>query len=103
MMTLYRENRGTIRTMILVCTLGGCCFFVLGIASSMQFLNFTQSGVEFTMNSYLVIPAMLLTLAIALTSLISSYFFSKFSKIWDRRQDESEKNEDALRHALEQR
>ena len=38
MLAHYRDNRRTIRTMILVCTLGGGCFFVLGIANSLKVL-----------------------------------------------------------------
>jgi hypothetical protein len=38
MLARYRDNRKTIRTMIRVCTLGGCCFFVLGLVNSLKAL-----------------------------------------------------------------
>ena len=41
MMSHYRENKKTIRTMILVCTLGGFCFLVLGVLNSLEFFSFS--------------------------------------------------------------
>ena len=43
---------------------------------------------------------MLLTLGISLASLLSSYYFSKFAKVWDRRLHEIEESECALKKTL---
>ncbi len=94
MVAHYRENRKTIDRMILVCTLGGVCFFVLGILNSVEFFSISLSSGRFTLNNYLLIPSALLTLGIALVSLLSSYYFSKFSKIWDLRLEETARSED---------
>jgi hypothetical protein len=100
MLAHYRDNYKTIRTMILVCTLGGVCFFVLGIANSLKALSVTSGGFSFTLDNLLLIPAMLLTLGIALASLLSSYYFSKFAKVWDRRLHEIGKSECTLKKTL---
>lgn len=100
MLAHYRDNHRTIRTMILVCTLGGGCFFVLGIANSLKVLSVSSGGFTFTLDNFLLIPAMLLTLGIALASLLSSYYFSKFAKVWDRRLHEIDESECALKKSL---
>lgn len=101
MLSHYRDNRATVRTMILVCTLGGCCFFALGIIGSLEYLSVSTDGIVFTLNSYLVIPFMLLTLGVALISLASSYYFSRFAKVWDERLGELEESEVLLKETLE--
>jgi len=100
MLALYRDNRKTISTMILVGTLGGVCFFVLGIANSLKVLSVSLGGFAFTLDNLLLIPAMLLTLGIALASLLSSYYFSQFAKVWDRRLHEIDESECALKTTL---
>ncbi|MFA4848565.1 MAG: hypothetical protein WC626_02445 [Methanoregula sp.] len=100
MLAHYRDNYKTIRTMILVCTLGGGCFFVLGIANSLKALSVSSGGFAFTLDNLLLIPAMLLTLGIALASLLSSYYFLKFAKVWDRRIHEIEESECTLKKKL---
>jgi hypothetical protein len=100
MLAHYRDNRRTIMTMILVCTLGGVCFFVLGMANSLKVLSISSGGFAFTVDSLLLIPAMLLTLGISLASLLSSYYFSKFAQVWDQRLHEIERSECALKQKL---
>lgn len=96
----YRDNRKTIATMIRVCTLGGCGFFALGIATSLEAIAFVPGGITFTLDNLLVIPALLLTLGIALVSLLSSYYFSKFAMVWDQRLGEIDKSECTLKRTL---
>jgi hypothetical protein len=100
MLAHYRDNRRTIRTMILVCTLGGICFFVLGIANSLKVLILSSGGFAFTLDNHLLIPAMLLTLSISLASLLSSYYFSRFADVWERRLREIGDSECALKQKL---
>ncbi len=96
MVSQYREHKDTIQRMILVCTLGGCCFLILGIVNSLEFLSVSLSGGAFTLNNYLLIPAALVTLGIALVSLLSSYYFGKFAKAWDLRLAETVRSENLL-------
>lgn len=100
MLAHYRDNRKTIRTMILVCTLGGLCFFVLGIANSVKILTISSGGFAFTLDNLLLIPSMLLTLGISLASLLSSYYFSKFAQVWECRLHEIGESECALKTKL---
>jgi hypothetical protein len=100
MLAHYRNNRKTIDTMIHVCTLGGICFFCLGIAASLEVLSVSSGNIVFTLNNVLVISAMLLTFGIAFASLLSSGYFTKFSKAWDRRLHEIEASECALKTTL---
>jgi len=100
MVAHYRENRKTIHTMILVCTLGGFCFLALGIINSLEFFSFSLSSGRFTLNNYLLIPSALLTLGIALVSLFSSYYFMNFSRAWDRRLEETARSEEMLKKSM---
>lgn len=99
-MAHYRDNQKTIHTMILVCTLGGFCFLALGLLNSLEFFSFSLSSGTFTLNSYLLLPSALLTLAVAIVSLASSFCFAKFSKTWDLRQDEISRSEYELAKKL---
>lgn len=100
MIAHYRGHRKTIRTMILVCTIGGFCFLALGIISSIEFFSFSLTSGTITLNSYLLIPSVLLALSVALVSLASSFYFSKFSKAWDLREDEISRAEHELAETL---
>ncbi|MDD1693266.1 MAG: hypothetical protein LUQ71_00930 [Methanoregula sp.] len=100
MLAHYRDNRTTIDKMIRVCTFGGVCFFGLGIGTSLEFLSISSGSISFTLNNLLVIPAMLFTLGIAFVSLLSSAYFSKFSKTWDRRLHEIDETECTLKKML---
>ncbi len=97
MLALYRDNRTTIGKMIRGCTFGGICFFGLGIGTSLEAITVTADGITVTSDNLMVIPALLLSLGIAVVSLLSSYYFSKFSKIWDRRLHEIDESECAFK------
>ena len=96
----YRGNEKTIRNMILVCTLGGFCFLILGLLNSLEFFSIGLSSGSFTLNNYLLIPSALLTLGVAIVSLASSFWFMKFSKTWDIRQEEISRSEQELAKTL---
>jgi hypothetical protein len=100
MIAHYRENRKTIRRMIIVCTLGGICFLVLGIVNSLELISFSLTSGSFTLNSGLLILPALLTLGIALVSLLSSYYFRNFSHAWDLRLQETARSEDMLKKSM---
>lgn len=101
MLAHYRDNRETIRSMILISTAGGCVFFVLSIASGIRALTLNANGGSATFDSIVLLPSMLLTLGISLVSLLSSWYFSRFAKLWDRRLHEIEESECALKKSLE--
>lgn len=101
MLAYYRDNRDTIRTMIRVSTAGGCVFFILSITSGIRALSLTADGGSATFDSLVLLPGMLLTLGIALVSLMSSYYFSRFAGHWDRRLREIDESECTLKKTLE--
>lgn len=103
MITHYRENKQTIERMILVCTLGGCCFFVLGILNSVEFISTGMSSGMFRIDllNSLLIPSALLALGMALVSLLNSYLFWKYSSVWDRRMEEIARSEEELQRTME--
>lgn len=96
----YRDNRKTLRTMILISILCGGCYLVVGISIGLEFMRIFWTGADFTLTSYLHIPSLLVTLGIALASLLSSYYFSKFAKVWDRRLHEIDESECTLKKKL---
>jgi len=101
MIIQYRTNKATIRTMILVCTAGGCCFLVLGIMSSIEFVSAGLTSGMTTLN-YLLIPSALLSLGIATVSLLCSYYFRKYASVWDMRLSEISRSETVLEKTMEQ-
>ncbi len=104
MITHYRENRQVIEQMILVCTLGGCCFLVLGILNSVEFVSTGVSSGMFRVDllDSLLLPSALITLCMGLVSLLNSFLFWKYSSVWDRRMEEITRSEAELQRTMEQ-
>jgi uncharacterized membrane protein len=104
MITQYRENKQIIERMILVCTLGGGCFFVLGILNSVEFvsLSLTAGTFTFDLSNSLLLPSALITLGMSLVSLLNSYLFWKYSLVWDRRILEIARSEEELQRTMEE-
>jgi len=100
MTAYYREIRKKLGTVILVGPLCGFCVFVLGIVTGLEALSLTSSGFSFTLNSQVTLFAQCLTLAIAMLSLFSSYYFTKFAMAWNHRIAEIEASECALKKTL---
>lgn len=96
----YRQNKQTIRWMILVCTAGGFCFLTLGMINSLEFISLSFSSATFTLNSWLLIPSAFLALGAGLVSLASSFYFTQFSRTWDLRQEEISRREHELAEKL---
>ena len=53
-----------------------------------------------TLDNLLLIPAMLLTLGISLSSLLSSWYFSKLAQVWEERLTEINGSECVLKKTL---
>jgi len=100
MLAHYRDNRTTIRRMILVCTTGGCMFFLLGIFSSLELFAITGTGGQFSLNAARLILPMLISLGIGIVSLISSHSFNQFSRSWDRHLENIDGSEIILKRSL---
>ena len=101
MIAHYRRNKKPIRIMILVCTPGGYFFLALGIFYSIEFFSFSPTSGTVTLNSALLIPPVLLAISIGIVSLLSSFYFARFSKAWDVREGEISRLEQVLADTLE--
>jgi hypothetical protein len=97
MLSYYRENKKMIGTMVLVCTLGGFCFLALGILNIVQ--NFSAPD---TLTRLLSVSAAAINLTIGIVSLMFCRYFRNYSAAWDRRLEEADRSEYALKHAMEQ-
>ena len=100
MLAHYRNNRKTIRTMILVSTIGGCIFVILGIITGLRAVFPTGNGVAVVPDPPVLIPAIFLKLGIAFACFLSSYYFSKFAKVWDQRLHAIDESECTLQEIL---
>lgn len=98
MLAQYRENKATIQTMILVCTLGGFCFLGIGIMNGLQFVS-GLSSFEIRIDYVLILSA-LIALAIALISLLNSFYFRRYTSVWDARLDGLSRSEEALEEIM---
>lgn len=100
MLSHYRERRDTFRTMIRVSTIGGICFLFLGITTMLKAVPVFTDGISSTVNDWILIPATLLMLGIATVSLLSSYYLSKFTRVYDQRLHEISESECTLQEKL---
>ena len=83
--------------MVLVCTLGGFCFLSLGILNIIQ--NFSAPD---SLTRLLSVLAAAINLTIGIVSLRFCRYFRNYSAAWDRRLEEANQSEYALKHAMEQ-
>ncbi|OPY48096.1 MAG: hypothetical protein A4E42_00181 [Methanoregulaceae archaeon PtaU1.Bin222] len=100
MTAYYRDIRKTLGTIILIGPLCGLCVFVLGIVLGLEAFSITSSGVSFTLDNRVTIFAQVITLAIVVSSLLSSHYFTKFAMAWNLRIAEIEASECALKTTL---
>jgi len=100
MIAYYRDIKKTLGTIILIGPLCGLCVFVLGIMTGLVAFSLTSTGLSLTMDNRLTILAQVLTLAIVVSSLLSSHYFTKFAMAWNQRIVEIEASECALKKTL---
>ncbi|MCP1662458.1 MAG: hypothetical protein D5R99_03800 [Methanocalculus sp. MSAO_Arc1] len=102
MLSHYRDNHATINWMIYFCMLGSASIFLLGTLASLEYFQVTATSLTFTIGpDTLLLPALLITVGIAVVSLISSIYFYRFSKVWDERIHEIDSKADLLKQTLE--
>ena len=100
MTAYYRDVRKTLGTIILIGPLSGLCVFVLGIVNGLEAFSLTGSGFSVTLDSRVMLLAQAITLAIVVSSLLSSHYFTKFAMAWNHRIAEIEASECALKKTL---
>lgn len=97
MVAHYRENRRTIRAMVLVCAAGGLVFLAQGVAGLLGLV--VPLGPETGAGSAIV-AASLVTGALGLAGLLSAHYFSRYARTWDERLERTARAEDALEHSM---
>lgn len=100
MTAYYRDIRKTLGTIILIGPLSGLCVFVLGIVNGLEAFSLTGSGFSVTLDSRVMLLAQAITLAIVVSSLLSSHYFTKFAMAWNHRIAEIEASKCALKKTL---
>lgn len=100
MTAYYRDIRKTLGTIILIGPLCGLCVFFLGIVTGLEAFSFTSFGFSVTLDSRVALLAQALTLAIVVSSLLSSHYFTRFAMVWNHRIEEIEASECTLKKTL---
>ena len=100
MTAYYRDVRKTLGTIILAGPLCGLGIFVLGILTSLEAFSLSPAGISLTLDNRVTILAQVLTLAIVVSSLLSSHYLTRFAMAWNQRVAEIEASECALKKTL---
>ena len=100
MTAYYRDIRKTLGTIIFLGPLCGLCVFVLGIVTGLEAFSLMPAGFSITLDSRVTLLAQVLTLAIVVSSLLSSHYFAKFAMAWNHRIAEIEASECVLKKTL---
>jgi hypothetical protein len=101
MMAQYRENKPTIKLMMLVSRIAGVCFLISGAFGVATVFGGVTGGVP-TWELLLQVLGAGLNFAMAAASLAIPHFFGKYSTVWDYRLEESVRAENELRKRLEE-
>ncbi len=101
MIAHYRENRPTIRRMVLVCAAGGLFFLAQGVVSILGLVAASPAAAPVAPSAFTIIPGAGVTIGLGLAGLLSWYYFTRFSRSWDLRLEETARAEERLRSAME--
>lgn len=82
--------------MILVCTLRGFCFLGISIMNGLQFVS-GLSSFEIRIDYVLILSALI---ALALVSLLNSFYFRRYTLVWDARLDCLSTSEETLEEIM---
>jgi hypothetical protein len=103
MLAHYRENKKILPWMITLCRLGGCVFVTVGVVTILQgFTDWNNDGGNW-MNLALPFTVAAINLTIGIVTIAISLGFHRYSAAWDRRMEETARNETILERTLEQR
>jgi hypothetical protein len=101
MMAHYRENKLTIKTMMLISRIAGGCFLISGGFSLATAVINAMAGAPIG-DVLIQLLGTGFSFAMATASLTIPHFFGKYSKIWDYRLKETAKAEIELSRQLEE-
>jgi hypothetical protein len=97
----YRENKPTIKTMMLISRIAGVCFLISGAFNLATALTNVMTGVP-QLDVLTPIIGAGLSFTMATASFVIPHFFSKYSQIWDYRLKETAKAEKELKKRIEE-
>jgi len=100
MMTQYREQKTTVRAMVIICMLGGLCFIALGLFNVTQIIAGIVAG-DAAASIILAVVAVAINLIMGGASLLISKYFRRYAKVWDTRLDALATSESELDRMLE--
>jgi len=98
-MAYYRENKPTIKKMMLVSRFAGVCFLISGGFTLTTAVINSVTGIQL-MDLLTQVSGAAVSFAIAIASFVIPHFFGKYSKIWDHRLQETVKAEKMLKRQL---
>jgi len=98
-MAYYRENKPTIKKMMLVSRIAGVCFLISGGFTLTTAVINSVIGIQL-MDLLTQVSGAAVSFAIAIASFVIPHFFGKYSKIWDHRLQETVKAEKMLKRQL---
>jgi len=98
-MSYYRENKPTIKKMMLISRIAGICFLISGAFTLTTIAINVATGIQ-PIDLLTQVSGAAITLAIAVASFIIPHFFGKYSKVWDQRLQETVKVENELKRQL---
>jgi len=97
----YRENKPTIKTMMLISRIAGACFLISGAFNLATALTNLMTGVpQLDVLTQIIGTGLSFTMAAA--SFVIPHFFGKYATIWDYRLEETAKAEKELKKRIEE-
>lgn len=96
----YRENRNVILQMALIGTVGGAIFLAFGVTNLVQGIQAVAADAG-QVSGYLALVAAAINLTIGLVTIRFARGFRTYARIWDMRLDQTGKDEESLKKALE--
>ena len=99
MMTQYREQKRTIRAMVIICLVGGVCYLVQGIADIALIIPGVAVG-DTAVPVISTVIAALISLVMGGASILISTYFRRYAKAWDARLDTLAQSGDELEKML---
>jgi hypothetical protein len=100
MTAAYRENKSTLKLMMIISKIAGVCFAIGAVLVLIQTMLGAASGVVLWSTLALVVNAVIL-FAMAAACFIITHFFGKYAAVWDRRLQETAAAETELERQLE--
>lgn len=103
LMTQYRDQKPLIRAMVVICSVGGICYLLLGISNLISAIVPLASGLPVPFSAGAILPfiAAAINLAIGAGCLRVSRYFRRYAKVWDTRLGALAQSEGELAQMLE--